>query len=75
MWNSHGRSNSCDYADITMARQDEMIHEHDLVKDHGVIPIIMYARFRDYIFLVHDGELESSELIKFLDFCKNYIPQ
>ena len=67
-----GGSNSCDYADIALARLDEMIHEHDLVNDHGVIPPIMYARFRDDIFLVYDGELESSELTNFFNFCNNY---
>ena len=31
-----GGSNSCDYADIAVARLGEMIHEHDLVNDHPV---------------------------------------
>ena len=44
-----GGSNSSDYADIALARLDEMIHEYHLVKDHDVIPPIMYARFRDIL--------------------------
>ena len=67
-----GGSNSCDYADVALARLDEIIHEHDLVNDHGVIPPIMYSRFRDDIFVVYDGELESTELNKFFEFCNNY---
>ena len=67
-----GGSNSCHYADIALARLDEIIHECDLVNDYNVIPPIMYARSRDDIFVVYDGDLESSELIKFFDFCNSY---
>ena len=69
-----GGSNSCDYADIALADLDEMIHESDLFADHGVTPPIMFSRFRDDIFLVHDADHGLSEIEKLFELCNNYHP-
>ena len=58
-----GASNACDYADVTMSDLDELIHSDSLVDDHGQSRPLLFARFRDDIFVVWDAGYEN--LIKF----------
>ena len=69
-----GGSNSCDYADIAMAALDEIIHDYSELADQGVIPPILFLRYRDDIFILYDLSHGVEELRKFFDFCNKYHP-
>ena len=47
-----GAKNACDYADISMPKLDQYIHEEDLLFKHSFKPPIMFERFRDSIFAI-----------------------
>ena len=69
-----GGSNSCDYADVALADLDEIVHDLDLLASHGVIPPLMFERFRDDCFVVFDLIHGVAALIKFFEFCNRYHP-
>ena len=47
-----GAKNACNYADISMSKLDQYIHEEDLLSKHSIKPPVMFERFRDYIFAI-----------------------
>ena len=47
-----GGSNSCDYADIALAEFDKILHDHDFLVSQGVIPPLLFERFRDDCFVL-----------------------
>ena len=65
-----GASNACDYADVTMSDLDELIHSDSLVDDHGQSRPLLFARFRDDIFVVWDAGYDN--LIKFYNFLNSF---
>ena len=69
-----GGSNSCDYADIALAEFDKIVHDHDLLFSQGVIPPLMFERFRDDCFVLFYLEHGVAAIIKFFEFCNRYHP-
>ena len=51
-----GAKNACDYADISMSKLDQYIHEEDLLSKHSIKPPVMFERFRDDIFAIFTDE-------------------
>ena len=51
-----GAKNACDYADISMSKLDQYIHEEDLLSKHSIKPPVMFERFRDDIFAILTDE-------------------
>lgn len=67
-----GASNSCDYADIAMSLLDDLVHGEELVSVHKQSRPIMFARFRDDIFIIWKDSYE--QLIKFYNFLNDFHP-
>ena len=47
-----GAKNVCDYADISMSKLNQYIHEEDLLSKHSIKPPVMFESFRDDIFAI-----------------------